>query len=88
MRKHRQRPKNKDYGTALRKMPILNAIQTGHTLRWNTAERQLEINNGFAGWRTVRQLADWNRRVEWTRKFIAARDASIARAAMKRKVTH
>ena len=79
MRNHHQRPTNNDHATKLRAMTFADAARAGYSFRWNRQRRLLELTTTHAGWRSIREMADYNRRVDYTTRFFARVEAAIQR---------
>lgn len=69
MRTKHQRPQSaNNASTRLRHMTFEQATIAGYKFRWNGDRRCLELSRHHSGWRGLREMADYNRRVEWTQK--------------------
>ena len=65
-RKNHQRPTSNNPAARLRRMTLIDAANAGYQFRWNTKRRCLNLKRNETGWRSVREMADYNRRIEWT----------------------
>lgn len=77
MRKNHQRPTRHDHGAELRAMTLIDATAAGYSLRWNRQRKLLELTKAYTDWRSIREMADYNRRIKYTVLFIARVDAAI-----------
>src|SRR5574343_711459 len=55
------------------------AARAGYSFRWNRQRRLLELTTTHAGWRSIREMADYNRRIDYTTRFFARVEAAIQR---------
>lgn len=69
MRINHQRPKNNNPAARLRAMTFVDAGKKGYLFRWSTKRRCLELGTPHTGWRSVREMADYIRRIEYTKRF-------------------
>jgi len=50
-------------------MTFTAAARAGYSFRWNGQRRCLELTTVHAGWRSVREMADYIRRIEYTQRY-------------------
>ncbi len=67
-RTNHQRPTSNNPAARLRAMTLADAARAGYSFRWNCQRRCLELGTYHTGWRSVREMADYIRRIEWTEK--------------------
>ncbi len=68
-RNKNQRPRNNNPAARLRAMTFIDAAKKGYLFRWSIKRRCLELSTTYAGWRSVREMADYNRRIEYTQRL-------------------